>query len=179
VNDRDWGELTYTFDDIVHALNQVQPNDWAAFLHARLDQVSDRAPLNGITRGGYKLVYAEKPEAWFKSGERARKVTDLTYSGGLVIGKEGEIMEVAWDSPAFNAGLTVGTKLIAVNGHALDTDQLKSLIKAKKSPLTLLVKSGDIYRTVEFKYDGGLRYPRLEKTGSDAGSLDALLAPKP
>jgi predicted metalloprotease with PDZ domain len=179
VNDRDWGELTYTFDDVVRTLNQVQANDWAAFLHARLDQVSDHAPLDGIARGGYRLVYTDTPSDWFKSSEKARKVTDLSYSGGLVLGKEGEISEVIWDSPAFNAGLTVGTKLVAVNGRALDTDKLKAAIKAKKSPLSLLVKAGDIYRTVELNYDGGLRYPKLEKIGAGPSTLDALLAPRP
>jgi predicted metalloprotease with PDZ domain len=178
VNDRDWGELTYNFDDIVRTLNQVQTNDWAAFLHARLDNVSDHAPLDGFARGGYRLVYTDTPSDWFKSGEKARKITDLTYSVGLVLAKEGEITEVAWDSPAFNAGLTVGTKLIAVNGRALDTDHLKTAIKSKKSPLSLLVKTGDIYRTVDLNYDGGLRYPKLEKTGPGPSSLDALLAPK-
>jgi len=179
MNDRDWGELTYNFDDIVHTLNQVQPNDWAGFLHERLDHVSDHAPLDGFTRGGYRLVYTDTPSEWFKAAEKARKITVLSYSGGLILGKDGEIVEVAWDSPAFNAGLTVGTHIIAVNGHALDIDKLKDAIKAKKSPLSLLVKTGDIYRTVELNYDGGLRYPKLEKTGTGPGSLDALLAPKP
>ena len=178
VNDRDWGELTYNFDDIVHTLNEVQPNDWAAFLHARLDQVSDHAPLDGFTRGGYQLVYTDTPTEWFKANEKSRKITDLTYSGGFVLGKEGEITDVAWDGPAFNAGLTVGTKLIAVNGRALDTDQLKAAIKAKKSPLSLLVKTGDIYRTIDLNYNGGLRYPRLEKIATGPASLDELLAPK-
>ncbi len=178
-NDRDWGELTYNFDDVVRTLNQVQSNDWAAFLQARLEHVSDHAPLDGFARGGYRLVYTDTPTEWFKSNEKARKITDLTYSGGFVLGKEGEITEVAWDSPAFNAALTVGTKLIAVNGRALDTDQLKAAIKARKSPLSLLVKTGDIYRTIALNYDGGLRYPKLEKTGSGPSSLDALLAPKP
>jgi predicted metalloprotease with PDZ domain len=179
VNDRDWGELTYNFDDVVRTLNQVQPHDWAAFLRTRLEQASERAPLDGFTRGGYGLAYTDTPTQWFKSSEKARKVTDLSYSGGLVLGKEGEITDVAWDSPAFNAGLTVGSKLIAVNGRTLDTDQLKAALKAKKSPLGLLVKTGEIYRTVDLDYDGGLRYPRLEKTGSGPSSLDALLAPKP
>jgi predicted metalloprotease with PDZ domain len=179
MNDRDWGELTYNFDDVVRALNQVQPNDWAAFLKARLEQVSNHAPLDGLARGGYRLVYTDTPTDWFKSSEKARKVTDLIYSGGLVLGKEGEITEVAWDSPAFNAGLTVGTKLIAVNGRALETDQLKAAIKAKKSPLSLLVKTGDIYRTIDLNYAGGLRYPKLEKTGNGPSTLDALLAPNP
>ena len=179
VKDGDWGELTYTFDDVVNTLNQVEPNDWAEFLHTRLDKVSEHAPLDGITRGGYQLVYTNTPTDWFKTNEKTRKNTDLTYSGGFVLNKEGEVTDVAWDGAAFNAGLTVGSKLIAVNSRAFDADQLKEAIKAKKSPLSLLIKTGDIYRTIELNYDGGLRYPRLEKVGSGASSLDALLEPKP
>jgi predicted metalloprotease with PDZ domain len=179
MNDRDWGELTYTFDDVVRALNQVESNDWAAFLHARLDRVSEHAPLEGFARGGYRLVYTNTPTEWFRINEKMRKVTDLTFSGGFVLGKEGEITSVEWDSPAFNAGLTVGSKLIAVNDRALDTDELKTAIKAKKSPLKLLLRTGDVFRTTEFNYDGGLRYPRLEKTSAGPSALDDLLAPKP
>ena len=179
-NDRDWGQLTYTYDDVVRTLNQVQPHDWAAFLHARVDVTTAHAPLDWLARDGFRLVYTDTPTDWFKAAEKKRKVTDLTYSGGLILGKEGAIMGVAWDSPAFNAGLTVGTTLVAVNGRALDVDQLKAALKAKKSPLNLLVKTGDLYRTVEFNYDGGLRYPRLERIpGSTATSLDALLTARP
>ncbi len=179
LKDRDWGEVTYKFDEIVRALNQVQPYDWAGFLRQRLDEASEHAPLDGFTRGGYQLVYTNVPSDYFKAGEKLRKITDLTYSGGFTLGKDGEITDVAWDSPAFNAGLTVGSKLIAVNGRALDADALKKDIKAKKSPLTLLVRTGDIFRTTQLVYDGGLRYPRLVKTVPTARSLDDLLAPKP
>ncbi len=179
MNDRDWGELTYTIEDVIGTLNQIQAHDWATFLRTRVEHASDRAPLDGFTRGGYRLAYTNTPTEWFKSNEKARKITDLRYSGGFVLGKDGEIIEVTWDSPAFKAGLTVGTKLTAINGRALDTDQLKAAITAKKAPLSLLVKTGDIYRTVDLNYDGGLRYPKLERTGSGPSSLDALLAPKP
>jgi predicted metalloprotease with PDZ domain len=178
VNDRDWGELTYTFEDVVRTLNQVQAYDWATFLHDRLQKVHNRAPLDGFARGGYQLIYTDTPTEWFKSNEKSRKITDLTYSSGFVLGKEGEVTEVAWDGPAFNAGLTVGSKIIAVNNRALDTDRLKTVMKAKKSPLNLLVKTGEIYRNIELNYEGGLRYPHFEKTNSAASSLDALLAPK-
>jgi predicted metalloprotease with PDZ domain len=178
VNDRDWGELTYDFHDIVNGLNQIETNDWATFLKDRLENVSDHAPLDGLSRGGYRLSYTNEPTAWFRANEKARTITDLTYSGGFILGKEGEITDVLWDSPAFNAGLTVGSTLVAVNNRALDTDQLKADIKAKKSPLSLLVKTGDIYRTIEFNYDGGLRYPQLEKIGPGPSTLDDLLAPK-
>ncbi len=181
VNDRAWEQpLTYTRDDVVRTLDRIQPHDWAALFRARIDETSEHAPLDGFTRGGYRLVYTDTPTDWFKALEKKRKVTDLSYSGGFILGKEGEISGVQWDSPAFNAGLTVGTKLIAVNGRALDTDQLKAALKAKKH-LSLLVRSGDVFRTVELNYDGGLRYPRLEKIpGAPAASgLDALLTARP
>jgi len=179
VHDGDWGELTYTFEDVVRALNEVQSNDWASFLRARLDRSTEHAPLDGITRGGYRLVYTDTPTEWFKAAEKLRKTTNLMFSGGFVLGKEGEIKQVAWDSPAFNAGLTVGTKLVAVNDRALDTDELKAAIKARKSALHFLLRTGDVYRTTEFRYDGGLRYPKLEKTGQEPSTLDALLSPRP
>ena len=37
VNDRDWGELTYTFEDVVRTLNQVQPHDWGTLLRDRVE----------------------------------------------------------------------------------------------------------------------------------------------
>src|SRR5690348_10170196 len=48
----------YSFDELVATLNQVQPFDWAAFLHERLDSTREGAPLEGIARGGYELSYS-------------------------------------------------------------------------------------------------------------------------
>ena len=42
----------------------------------------------------------------------------------------------------------------------------------------LLIKSGDLFRTVTLDWHGGLKYPRLEKVGKGPGTLDALLAPR-
>ncbi len=181
LNDGDWGVATYTFGDVVRTLNDVQPHDWDTFLQTRVETLTARAPLDGFTRGGHQLVYTDKPTDYFKAMEKRRKVTDLTYSGGFVLGKEGEVSAVMWDSPAFAAGLTVSSKILAVDGRALDPDQLKAAIKAKKSPLQLLVKNGDSFRTVELNYHGGLRYPRLEKIPGTTtpDRLDALLTPRP
>ena len=41
-------------------------------------------PLEGITQGGYKLVYTAEPTKWSRAREKAGKNTDLTYSGGFV-----------------------------------------------------------------------------------------------
>ena len=47
----------YSFDDVVAALNAVQPYDWAGFLNQRLQSTDAHAPLGGIQRSGWKLVY--------------------------------------------------------------------------------------------------------------------------
>lgn len=180
VRDRDFGELTYTFDDIVDTLNHVQPYDWRGYLQHRVYDIAPNAPLEGINQGGYRLVYSDQPTQWIKSLEKGRKFTELTYSGGFGVGNDGKISNVLWGSAAFNAGLTIGTELIAVNGRKFDGDALKEAIRAASgngpSP-ELLIHAGDVYRTVKLDWHGGLRYPRLDKVGSAPGTLDALLAP--
>ena len=106
---------------------------------------------------------------------------DLTYSGGLTVGMDGKVGSVLWDSPAFNAGLTIGSEIVAVNGRKLDMDSLKQAIKdaANNGPAPqLLIHDGDVYKTVTLDWHGGLRYPHLEKVGKGPGTLDALLAPR-
>jgi predicted metalloprotease with PDZ domain len=181
VRDRDWGELTYTLDDIAATLNRVQPYDWRGYLQRRVYDLAPQAPLEGITRGGYNLVYTDQPTDWIKSAEKNRKYMDFTYSGGFTVGMDGKIGSVLWDSPAFNAGLTIGSEIVAVNGRKLDMDAIKQAIKdaANNGPAPqLLIHDGDVYKTVTLDWHGGLRYPHLEKVGKGPGTLDALLAPR-
>ncbi len=181
MRNRDYGELTYTFEDVVRTLNSVQPYDWEAYLKTKVLDVAANPPLEGLTKGGYNLVFTDEPTAWIKSYEKSSKSNDLTYSGGFVVGNDGKITTVLWDSSAFNAGMTVGSELLAVNGRKFDGDGLKSAIKAAKgnsAPVKLLVKSGEVFRTLDLDWHDGLRYPRLEKVGKGQGTLDALLAPR-
>jgi len=175
-----WTPVPYTFDDVVAALNAVQPYDWAKFLNERINQVAPKPPLDGLARAGWKLVYTDTPTDYFRSVEGRRKATDLTYSLGLVLGRDADITQVQWEGPAFKAGLTLGAKLLAVNGIAYDAERLKEAINdAKKGgPLSLLVKSGDHYKTVDIDYRGGLRYPRLERIEGTPDLLTTIYAPK-
>jgi predicted metalloprotease with PDZ domain len=181
VNNGAYGELTYTFDDVVAALNGVLPYDWAGFLRTRLDGHGPGAPLDGIKRGGYKLVYLDSPTDYHRQLMGLRHYEDFSYSLGFTVStKDQTLSAVLWDSPAFKAGLTVGTKLLAVNGIAYDKDRFKETIreaKDNKQPIELLVQKGDHFRTVKIDYHDGLRYPHLVKE-TDKPSLDAILTPR-
>ena len=103
------------------------------------------------------------------------------YSLGMTIAAEGKLSDVLWEGPAYKVGQTVGTQIIAVNGIALDADQLKRAIKdanKTKAAIELLVKNGDRYRTVKIDYHDRLRYPHLEREGRAAASLDQILTPR-
>ena len=180
VEDGSWITKTYTFDDIVAALNQVQPNDWAGFLRARLDGHNKQPPMDGLTRGGWKLVFTEEKSGQEKAIEGARKATDFAYSIGLSLGEEGAVDDVVWGSPAFDSGIAKGTKLIAVNGLVFDdSDQLADAIthaKGGKEPIELLLRDGKHFRDVKIDYHGGLRYPHLERIPGTPDRLDDILA---
>jgi predicted metalloprotease with PDZ domain len=172
---------TYTFEDVVAALNAVYPYDWSSLLNARLYGHAAGAPLDGLERGGYRLVYTDTPSTYLKNYEAQRKTTDLAYSVGFTVGKDATLSSVQWDGPAFKAGLTIGTQIVAVDGKSYDGDGLKAAITAAKGgskPIQLLVKKDDVYTTVQIPYYDGLRYPHLERIVGTPALLDDILAPK-
>ena len=178
----------YTFDDLVVTLNQVQPFDWAGFLHERLDSTKESAPLDGITRGGYELTYTDMPSEYFRDTEKVRKNQNQMFSIGLMVDmsehRRGEIQDVLWNGPAFKAGIGPGMKLVAVNGRAFDADKdvLKdAIIEAKdsKAPIKLLVREQDTFLSFDVDYHGGLKYPVLTRVSGKPAYLDAIIAPHP
>ncbi len=174
--------VVYTFDDVVKALNAVYPQDWAAFLRARLDGHGPGAPLDGLRRGGYRLVFTDQPSEYWTSVEDTRlKGVDQSYSIGIVVDKDATLASVVWDSPAAKAGAVIGAKLVAVDGLAFEPGRLKSAIQRAKggsAAIELLLQNADRFFTVRINYHGGLRYPHLERDPSRPALLDDILAPR-
>ncbi len=181
-NDGQWREpMTFTFDDVVVGLNAVTPHDWATFLRDRIERAGTEPPLDGITRGGYRLVYSDERSPYQRDDESYNKSAEFMYSIGLAFGEGGAITQVQWDGPAFNQGVTVGTTLVAVNDVSFSADALRRAISAahgSDQPVTLLLKNGDQYRTVALDYNDGLRYPHLERIPGTPDRLGAIFAPR-
>ncbi|MET0376888.1 MAG: peptidase M61, partial [Rhizorhabdus sp.] len=180
--DRDWGVSTYDLDTVAKTLNGVAPYDWGGFLKTRVYDIAKAAPLDWIAKGGYRLVYSAEPTAYWTSEETARKIVDLSYSLGLVVSTDGDskaqVNQVIWDSPAFAAGITAGSTIVAVNGDAYDADTLRTAVRGATTsgkPIGLIVKKGDRYVVASIPYKGGLLYPRLEKVAKGEAGLDRLL----
>jgi predicted metalloprotease with PDZ domain len=171
--------VTYTFNDLVKALNAVQPYDWAGFFRARVFDVAPQMPENGFTQGGYRLVYNDAEPDWLKH-QNSEFGNSFDSSLGFFVSKEGNIENVVWNGAAFKAGITPEMQLEAVNDQKYTPKLLhETILAAEKNqqPIKLLLKRGDEYRTVSLDYYGGMRYPHLERVEATPDRLDAILAP--
>jgi predicted metalloprotease with PDZ domain len=169
---------TYTFDDVVNTLNEVMPYDWRGFLTERIYQVAPHAPLAGITSGGWKLVYTDKPNTLVRLGDHNRKSVDLMYSIGAMLKEDGSVMDVNPTLEAARAGLAPGMKIITVNGRAWSTDVLHAAITAAKSsttPIELVVENGSFTGVYKLNYHGGERYPHLERDSTKPDMLGDVI----
>ena len=118
--------------------------------------------------------------------ERARrpgKNTDLTYSGGFVVGSDGKITSVLWDSAGVQRRPDRRRPDHRGERPRLSMrDALKQAIKAAAGNGPVARAAGQGRRRLPhastLDWHGGLRYPRLEKVGKGQGTLDALLAPR-
>jgi predicted metalloprotease with PDZ domain len=189
INNGSYVTVTYNFEDLVKTLNTVQPYDWKEFFRTRVHDIEPKAPENGITQGGYRLVYNDSESDWMKHMDRTRPVRFDTSIGFSVAGSSdddsdagptGTITGVIWDGPAFKAGITPGMRLQAVNDQAFSIANLReAIIAAEKgsASIKLLLKRDKEFTTVMLDYHGGLRYPHLERVGSTPDFLDLVLAP--
>jgi predicted metalloprotease with PDZ domain len=174
--------VPYTFDDVVRTLNDVAPYDWATLLHERVAATSNHAPLGGIERGGWKLVYNDKPNSFTHALEGLAKFGDFSYSLGFVANVDGKLGDVTVGSPAYQAGLGPGMKLIAVNGRKWSPPVLRDALKAAQGPgndqpIQLLVENAQFFKTYSVAYHDGEKNPHLERVSEQPDILGDILKP--
>ncbi len=170
---------TYDLDDIVVALNQVQPYDWKAFFERHVYALHPAVPVAGFTQGGWRLAYGDHEPRWMRQSP-AFGGANFSTSLGLSVARTGAINNVWWGSPAFHAGLAQGMQILGVNGEAFSAAGLRQAIldaEHSTAPIRLLVQNGKAITTVAVPYHRGLRIPYLQRIPGTPDRLDAILAP--
>ena len=154
----------YTFDDVVRALNDVAPFDWAAFLNQRLRTTS--ALLSAESRradGGSSTTISRmtrRPDR--RSAERRLQLV------ARLVGRRRRARRRR------RAGKSCGERRCRARGE-VDRGRWASLhdwtrcaspvrdSKSASSPMPLIFQSGEFVTTANVDYRGGLRYPHLER----------------
>lgn len=171
---------TYDFDEVVRTLNSVVPYDWNTFLLQRVYKVAPRAPLGGITSGGWQLVYNDTPNTQEEIYNR-RGGLGLTYSIGMIVNSGGTITDINPDLSAAKAGLAPGMKIVSVNGQSFTTDILRQAVAATRNgpaPIKLDVENANAKETYDINYQGGEKYPHLVRDDSKPDYLSAITKPR-
>ncbi len=172
---------TYTFDDVVNALNQVAPHDWRGFWTERLTNHGPGGPLDGIAGSGWKLVYDDTRSEQMKAWEQDHTELDASYSIGLLLRGDGGIVDTIEGMPAAKAGIGPGMKVVAVNGRRFSDDVLRDALKAGtngSAPLELIVENTDYYKTFKLDYHSGEKYPHLVRDESKSDVLGEIIKPR-
>lgn len=172
--------VPYTFDDVVRTLNEIAPYDWASLLKERVGATSTHAPLGGIERDGWKLVYNDQPNVFTKAAEKLAKFADFSYSLGFTVAEDGKLDDVIVGSPAYQAGIGPGMKLVAVNGRKWTPPVLHAALKTAQEStgtIDLLVENAQFFQTYSIAYHEGDRNPHLERVSSAPDVLNVLLTP--
>ncbi|MBX9900300.1 MAG: peptidase M61 [Burkholderiaceae bacterium] len=178
----------YLLEEVIETLNKVVIYDWTSFIQTRLTATSERAPLDGISRGGWRLIYDATPSEMVKADLKESKLLNLMYSLGFIATNEGdhehepgEVVDVLWNSPAFEAGLTPGMKILAIDGEIFDPETINFILKRaqqNKQPIELLVKNLSYFSTLKIQYTDGPKYPRLVRVENSADWITPIATPK-
>ena len=170
----------YDADEVYRTLNTVAAYDWKGFFEKRLQSKSADVPLGGVENGGFKLVYNGGAnvftDPWALDGS-----LNAYGSIGIHVTSDGTVDDAWPGRPAYAAGVSNGMKIIAVNGRRFSVDGLKRAIagsKETKTALELIVENGGYFKVVKVDYDGGLRYPHLERVAGANDVLTSIATPR-
>jgi predicted metalloprotease with PDZ domain len=165
--DGDWTTSLYTFDDVCAALNRLVTFDWPGYFKARLDGLGGEPPLGGLEDAGWRLEFTDTPNSFHRAEMKRAGTEDHQFSAGLVVGSEGVLKEVIWGSPAFQAGLRVGDRLLALDGHDYSGKALRKALREGVRTIAVTIRRLSRERSVSLHHDGGLRYPHLVRADGD------------
>jgi predicted metalloprotease with PDZ domain len=172
--------VTYTREDLEHYLNEVAPYDWHGFFQKYVYSISPEPPTDEIARAGYRLVYTDQENKYDSNSEATGSFVGSFYDVGITIGDDGTISDVRENSAAWNAGLGVNMKIVALDDREFSPDAWRAAVKessANPGPIRLLVDQGGFYQDFTLDYHGGAKYPHLVRIPGTTDMLADIMRP--
>jgi predicted metalloprotease with PDZ domain len=166
--------MPYALEDVVAAMNAVARYDWKRFFEERIHSHGPGAPLAGLENSGWRLTYGETMNDHQRAAEETEHLVDVSFSLGFSVHGPGSedastIADVTPGTPAAEAGIAPGMRLVAVNGRRWSADNLREALRAAKTasePIELLIENDGYFHNHAVDYHGGERYPHLQSTNA-------------
>lgn len=171
--------LPYGIEEIVQALDGVQPANWSRFLEERVQGVPAPDPAIALAAAGWRMAWEPLPtaaETAFEEGTWGTPVLNALYGFGARINLAGEAEEVRMDSPADLAGLQAGMTLTRVEGAPFTLEAMRKALTERR-PFHLEAARSGRSLTLNVAYADGQKYPVLRRALAEADLLAAILRP--
>lgn len=171
---------TYTRADIEHLLNEVVPYDWHAFFQRHVYEIAKLPPTGELKRSGWRLVYTSEPNPFQKAAQETYHFDSQWLTYGFSINKSGELSDVREGSPAWQAGMSPGMKIEAVDGQSYTPEVLDYCLRQAKDhpqPTRFTVSDDGGFRTIAVSYFGGPLHPHLVPIPGASNMLAKIMAP--
>ena len=172
---------TYSYDDLIVALNHVVANDWTSLLRNDV-QATRPAPVSpGLAAAGWTVTYNDEPNQAMADEEAVSAQMDLSTSIGLIVDPDGTVADVVPGSAAAVAGLSPSVKVMGVNNRMYSGELLRqAIVNAENNvqPIKLLCLSNSYYAEYSVYYNQGLRYPHLSRITGKSDLLKAIIEPR-
>jgi predicted metalloprotease with PDZ domain len=168
----------YGFDDLISSLRQVADYNWRSFFKDRIYSINLRAPVAGIEKSGWHVVYSAVPNEYITALDYQEKQVNDSYSSGLRLKEDGTIADVIPNLTAGHVGLAPNMKVIAVNGRSWSPRVFREALIATKTdsrPLELLIENAGFLKGYRLDYRGGEKYPHLERDPTQSDLLEQIL----
>jgi predicted metalloprotease with PDZ domain len=172
--------VPYTRADVEAALSAVCPYDWHGFFEKYVYQVNPLPPTEGLEASGWRLVYNPTPNNKLFSADLPNTPSYFAWESiGLILQKDGTILDVLPGSPAYSSGLGPNMTVTAVDGNTFSPDLLDEAIAHPQSgKISLLVRNFTTVENHELHYAGGIRHPHLERIPGTHDYLTEILTPR-
>ena len=170
----------YGAAEVYALLQEVAHFDWKGFFEARLQAKGTEVPLGGVKGAGYALTYTDFPNL-FTDPVVPDNGLNATASLGIHVTADGTVDDAFPQGPAFEAGVSNGMKIVAVDARRFSVEELKRALARspnREGPLQLLVENSGYFKTVSIDYHGGLRYPHLEPLAGAGDLLSKIASPR-
>lgn len=172
--------VAFSRDEIVKQLNSVAKFDWDGLIARRVESFQQQFDPAVAELLGYKFqLTATKPTIPSATFRHSRGI-DLLDSLGISVATDGKVQRVLLGTPADQARLAPTAEIIGVGKHKWSGKRLTDAVQksSDRTPIELLITSGDELRTLQIHYYDGLRYWNLNRDETVSDLLAEIVKAK-
>jgi predicted metalloprotease with PDZ domain len=165
---------TYELDEILTVLNRVAAYDWRSFFDKRVSSTRPEAPIEGLELAGWRPVRGDEPSEYLLGIEGRRAQYRYLFRCGLTVNDQGKIDDVFAGSPADDAGLAPGSRVLAVDRLRFTPARL---LRATGST-EIIVEQEDYFWIKQLEIPEGDDFPTLERIEDRPDLLAEIFEPQ-